>query len=289
MYQVAFATDESTWTRKRNKDFLALQLKVHQAVLEAQKELVVSPSVCARVWSIFFGLQPHLHLRRFSVLFRAHMRALLLAATIFGRVALSVLYFAVAGNTLTAESDDNCARPEIVKRYTVDIARGVGLEFLFGVVNAFLYMIWGIVLGILHNRQFVYGAKWDAAARQRQVRIWFFKDLVYGCMVLIYVGSCALLAVSFLCSVHAVDGNRWLVSFATMLLWNGILEPCSLSILLAVSATVVARTRPALISEKRCLGLEHLPVSELSSVAEEEATKPFTYRSTASRPTAPSS
>ena len=30
-YQVTFANEESAWTRKRNADFLALQLKVQQA------------------------------------------------------------------------------------------------------------------------------------------------------------------------------------------------------------------------------------------------------------------
>ncbi len=30
-YQVTFANEESAWTRKRNADFLALQLRVQQA------------------------------------------------------------------------------------------------------------------------------------------------------------------------------------------------------------------------------------------------------------------
>lgn len=30
-YQVTFSSEESAWTRKRNADFLALQLKVQQA------------------------------------------------------------------------------------------------------------------------------------------------------------------------------------------------------------------------------------------------------------------
>merc|ERR1712125_162136 len=124
----------------------------------------------------------------------------------------------------------------------------------------------------------------DAETRQRQVRIWFLKDLLYGGMVLVYVGSCTLLAVSFLCSVHAADGNRWLVSFATMLLWNSLLEPASFGALLAGTATVVARSRPALISERHCLGLEDSAVSDqLPSVAEDEPSEPFTTKTTASR------
>lgn len=41
-YQVTFANEESAWTRKRNSDFLALQLKVQQAATSSwmQREVI---------------------------------------------------------------------------------------------------------------------------------------------------------------------------------------------------------------------------------------------------------
>lgn len=250
MHQVAFATEESTWTRRRNRDFLALQLRVHSALLEAHADLFKGGRLLRRTWRLFWVVQPHLDLRYWSICLPAHMRALLLSSKAFGRMAVVALWLAATGVSMQITSPSDCTSRDYMEWFFQDMARGTFVEVIFSCVSFLLHLTWVLVLAVLHSREFEYDETWDAAKRRRQLRIWCLQDIAFGILVLADVIICTLLTLAFLLGTRKEDGLRWLVSCITALFWMSVLEPLVFSTW-CVAAALAATQYPELAERSR--------------------------------------
>lgn len=214
MYQVTFANEESAWTRKRNADFLALQLKVQQAITASYSELVSQPSIRSRFWIFFLQFQPHRAVQSYSLVTRCFMRACVVVANIFGRVALSVLFFLVVGDT-QPRNDESC-KAAGSRQYVEGVVGGLGLQLLFSCISRLLQLLWTGILLLFHSREFKQDVQWDAESRRQQVTKWWLQDVAFAALILLYSFGCCMLGTAYVASASDEDGQRWLASFATM-------------------------------------------------------------------------
>eukprot|EP00929_Paragymnodinium_shiwhaense_P098676 TRINITY_DN60161_c0_g1_i1.p1 TRINITY_DN60161_c0_g1~~TRINITY_DN60161_c0_g1_i1.p1 ORF type:complete len:577 (-),score=43.38 TRINITY_DN60161_c0_g1_i1:192-1832(-) len=271
MHQVNFASHESEWTRQRNAKFMKIQLEVHKAVHGAHAEFMENPASCSMFWQMFGEQHPYWSLQRFCLVCRSSMRALLLTADVFGRVGLSVLYFASADVARASESGGlSCPELDLLQRLSADIARGFGLEMLFGTLSVAVWLLWEVMLSLLSDRNFVYDPTWTAERRQQQVCRWWLKDTCFAVLVVVYSTVCACIAFAFLNSITAEDGNRWLASFVTMLLCIAFFNPLLTAGSCAFLAERAARQKSFTL--ERCLGMDTAgmakePLNEVMSPA----------------------
>ncbi|CAJ1408442.1 unnamed protein product [Effrenium voratum] len=287
MYQVTFSSEESAWTRKRNADFLALQLKVQQAVTVAYQDFVSKPSLCSRFWVFLVQLQPHCAVQSYSLVTRCLMRACVVVANVSGRVAMSVVFFLVLQDT--QPRDHACASEW---RHVNGIVSGIGVQLLFSCVSRMLQLLWTAVLLLCHSREFKQD-EWDAASRQRQLWRWWLQDMAFAGLVVLYAASCATLGAAYIASSSDEDGQRWLVSLATVVLLSALLEPLLKSLLASILAGWCLEDG---ISLQECLGApveprvkaaNTTPVADLGSIREGDEAPPAP-RIPASIPRAPS-
>lgn len=235
MYQVTFATEESAWTRKRNADFLALQLKVQQAITTAYSDFVSRPSVCRRFCVLWGHLQPHISVQSYSLVTRCSLRACVVVANIFGRVALSVVYFLVIADSRARITAASCASAG-ERQYVDDVARGIFLQILFSCISRMLLLLWTAGMMLFHSREFKQDQEWDTESRRQQVVRWWIRDGVFAALILLYSVLCCTLGAAYIASASDEDGQRWLTSFATMVLLTALGEPLVKSLLCAVVA-----------------------------------------------------
>eukprot|EP00439_Symbiodinium_sp_Y106_P032771 s1257_g3.t3 len=235
MYQVTFATEDSAWTRKRNADFLALQLKVQQAITTAYSEFVSRPSVCRRFCVLWAHLQPHISVQSYSLVTRCSLRACVVVANIFGRVALSVVYFLVIADSRARITADSCASAG-ERQYVDDVARGIFLQILFSCISRMLLLLWTAGMMLFHSREFKQDQEWDTESRRQQVVRWWIRDGVFAALILLYSVLCCTFGAAYIASASDEDGQRWLTSFATMVLLTALGEPLVKSLLCAVVA-----------------------------------------------------
>jgi len=261
MYQVTFANEESVWTRKRNADFLALQLRVQQAITLAYSDLVMKPSLQRRFCIFFVQFQPHWSVQSYSLVTRCFMRACLVVANIFGRVALSVICFLVIGDTQMRSSHVGCSRPSSSRRqYVEGVIGGIGIQLLFSCISRLLQMLWTAVLLLFHSREFKQDVEWDAKSRQKQVNKWWLQDVAFASLISMYSLSCCLLGTAYIASASDEDGQRWLTSLATMVILTVLVEPLMKSLL---AAWLAGRSMQEIgrISLQDCLGIEPVPAA----------------------------
>ncbi|CAK9079426.1 unnamed protein product [Durusdinium trenchii] len=258
MYQVTFANEESAWTRKRNADFLALQLKVQQAITASYSELVSQPSIRSRFWIFFLQFQPHRAVQSYSLVTRCFMRACVVVANIFGRVALSVLFFLVVGDT-QPRNDESC-KAAGSRQYVEGVVGGLGLQLLFSCISRLLQLLWTGILLLFHSREFKQDVQWDAESRRQQVTKWWLQDVAFAALILLYSFGCCMLGTAYVASASDEDGQRWLASFATMVFLTVLVEPLAKSL---VSAGLAGRSiqETGGISLQDCLGIHGPSVS----------------------------
>lgn len=270
MYQVTFANEESAWTRKRNADFLALQLRVQQAISLAYSDLVMKPSLQRRFCIFFVQFQPHWSVQSYSLVTRCFMRACLVVANIFGRVALSVICFLVIGDTQMRSSHVGCSTPSSSRRqYVEGVIGGIGIQLLFSCISRLLQMLWTAVLLLFHSREFKQDVEWDAKSRQKQVNKWWLQDVAFASLISMYSLSCCLLGTAYIASASNEDGQRWLTSLATMVVLTVLVEPLMKSLL---AAWLAGRSMQEIgrISLQDCLGIEPVPTVALDPIREVE-------------------
>jgi len=269
MYQVTFANEESAWTRKRNSDFLALQLKVQQAISAAYSDLVPRPSLQRRFCIFFVQFQPHWSVQSYSMVTRCFMRACLVVANIFGRVALSVICFLVIGDT-RARSTVSCTPSGSKRQYVEGVIGGIGIQLLFSFISRLLQLIWTAVLLLFHSREFKQDVEWDAKSRQKQVNKWWLQDIAFAVLMSLYSLACCLLGTAYIASASDEDGQRWLTSFATMVILTVLVEPLTKS-LLAAGLAGKSMQETGGIGLQDCLGLHHGPAGvDLQPIREVE-------------------
>eukprot|EP00930_Biecheleria_cincta_P055874 TRINITY_DN42126_c0_g1_i1.p1 TRINITY_DN42126_c0_g1~~TRINITY_DN42126_c0_g1_i1.p1 ORF type:complete len:539 (+),score=63.61 TRINITY_DN42126_c0_g1_i1:74-1690(+) len=256
LYQVNFADEESTWTRKRNADFLALQLKTQQAVAAAHGDFSNgSSSFLRRVCYLLWALQPYLRMFSFSLCTSSSMRALLVISNVFGRVGMSALYFLVSGTSRTHDSD--CQYADFGNGVSTEIIRGMLLEFLFGFFSKLLHLIWTLVMSLFHSREFQQDFRWDAATRKKQVLSWWIKDSLFGALVLLYAFICCAWCALWFANAHSEDRHRWLVSFLTILFVLVVAGPLTSAMVCAAAASWSAKPKEqGGLQAEECMGLE---------------------------------
>eukprot|EP00913_Durusdinium_trenchii_P011505 g10802.t2 len=208
MYQVTFANEESAWTRKRNADFLALQLKVQQAITASYSELVSQPSIRSRFWIFFLQFQPHRAVQSYSL----------------------VLFFLVVGDT-QPRNDESC-KAAGSRQYVEGVVGGLGLQLLFSCISRLLQLLWTGILLLFHSREFKQDVQWDAESRRQQVTKWWLQDVAFAALILLYSFGCCMLGTAYVASASDEDddGQRWLASFATMVFLTVLVEPLAKSL-----------------------------------------------------------
>lgn len=255
LYQVNFADEESTWTRKRNTDFLALQLRTQQAVATAHADFVAGSSSCLRrLCCLLQAVQPYLRIFSFSLCTSSSIRALLVISNVFGRVGMSALYFVASGTSSTQDSD--CQDADLANGLSTEIIRGVLLELLFGFFSKLLHLIWTFVMSLFHSREFQQDVKWDAATRKKQLRDWWIKDSLLGALVIIYAFNCSALCAVWFANARSEDRHRWLVSFLTIVFSLVVVEPLTLAVVCAAAACGSAKPKEqGRLRVEECMGL----------------------------------
>ena len=189
----------------------------------------ISSTIMNRIFLLFPSIHPWLETARFS-LFTSHAtRAALIITKLTSAAAAAALFY--SSSSVSPDSDPDCLPP-------TDLLSSMIQAATVGLVTAFVGDTVVFILFMIQTREAVDKHEWDPLAREKQLRRWKWKSMVFWVIWTSHLCLCMFYTLAFLANVSSEDAAAWLEGCAISLLQDLVIFPLTVALILAIFASL---------------------------------------------------